>query len=144
MIFSDSQQLLLSLLMLCCGKCVMLKLQEAAEVALGHVSILFLKCMGLSCEADLAKIAAQEQTSGGMLHTLAQLHKVLQDVFGSSFLAADVAASNCAQQIPVEQTHSCMACERIWTGFDASGQVACTRWSQMSMMMWRTHMRGRT
>ena len=88
----------------------MLKLQEAAEVALGHVSILFLKCMGLSCEADLAKIAAQEQTSGGMLHTLAQLHKVLQDVFGSSFLAADVAASNCAQQIPVEQTHSCMAC----------------------------------
>lgn len=57
--------------------------------------------MRLRCEANLAKIAAQEKTSGGMLHTLAQLHKVLQNVFGSSFLAADVAASNCAQQIPV-------------------------------------------
>ena len=61
-----------------------------------------------------------------MLHTLAQLHKVLQDVFGSSFLATDVAASNCAQQIPVEQKASCMACWRIWTGFAASSQVACT------------------
>ena len=35
-----------------------------------------------------------------MLHPLAQLHQILQNVLGSYLLAADVAAANCAQQVP--------------------------------------------
>ena len=51
-----------------------------------------------SCStSDLTQIAAQKETPGGMLHALTQLNQVLQDVLGSSFLAAYVAAADSTQ-----------------------------------------------
>lgn len=51
-----------------------------------------------SCStSDLTQITAQKKTPSGMLHALTQLHQVLQDVLGSSLLAAYVAAANSTQ-----------------------------------------------
>ena len=48
-----------------------------------------------------------------MLHALTQLNQVLQDVLGSSLLAAYVAAANSTQKVPVghdKHVTFCMLC----------------------------------
>jgi hypothetical protein len=53
----------------------------------------------------LAEVRAQEQATRGVLHALAHLYKILQDVLCMRFLGSYEARTHGAQQVPATQKH---------------------------------------
>lgn len=50
----------------------------------------------------LAEVGAQEQAACGVLHPLAHLGQVFEDLFGGALMRPDEARPNCTQQVPAK------------------------------------------
>lgn len=56
-------------------------------------------------KGNLAEVAAEEKAAGRVLHTLAHLYQIFQDVLGAGFFGSYEAGAHNAQQIPVDHEH---------------------------------------